>query len=165
VAGQFHLAQVNIARLRAPIDSERLADFVANLDRVNALADASSGFVWRLQTEDGDATAIRAFDDDSIIVNMSVWTSVSALGEFVYRSDHVGIMRRRTEWFHRSTDPFLALWWIRAHETPTIDDAKQRLDALRDRGPTAFAFTFRTTFPSPDADAPTGDDHWSCPAL
>jgi hypothetical protein len=90
VAGEFHLAQVNIARLRAPIDSERLADFVANLDRVNAVADASSGFLWRLQTEDGDATAIRAFDDDSVIVNMSVWTSVSALGEFVYRSDHSG---------------------------------------------------------------------------
>jgi hypothetical protein len=149
VTGQFHLAQVNIARLQAPIDSPQLAAFVANLDGINALADASPGFVWRLQTEDGDATSIRAFDDDSVIVNMSVWSSLSALRDFAYRSDHAAIMRRRREWFHGATDPFLALWWIAIGETPTIDDAKERLAALHDRGPTAFAFTFRTAFPAP----------------
>lgn len=156
MTARFHLAQVNVARLRAAIDSPLLADFVANLDRVNAIADASPGFVWRLQTEDGDATAIRAFDDESIIVNMSVWTSLAALREFVYQSDHVAIVRRRREWFHGSTDAFLALWWIPAAATPTVDDAKHRLEALRHRGPTPFAFTFRTPFLAPDAPVSEG---------
>src|SRR5436190_8485690 len=139
----LHIAQVNIALARAPLDSPLLADFVALLDPINALADAWPGFVWRLQTEDGDATAIRAFDDDRIIVNMSVWESVEALGEFVYRSGHLEVLRQRRDWFERMTTPSLAMWWIRAGATPTVDEAKRRLDLLERHGPTPEAFTFK----------------------
>jgi len=106
------LAQVNVAVLRAPIDSPQLAAFVEQLEPVNALADDAQGFVWRLQTEDGDATAIRAFDDDRIIVNMSVWESVEALGEFVFGSGHLDVLRRRREWFEKMATAYVALWWL-----------------------------------------------------
>ena len=163
--GGWHLAQVNVAVLAAPIDSPRLAEFVARLEPVNALADGWPGFVWRLQTEDGDATAIRAFDDDRVIVNMSVWESVEALGEFVYRSGHLQVLRRRREWFEPLTTPSLAMWWIRAGTTPTVDEAKRRLDALDHRGPTPEAFTFKAPFGPPDSGVDVErDDRWFCPA-
>ena len=125
----------------------RLADFVAKLAPINALADGSPGFVWRLQTEDGDATAIRVFDDDRLIVNMSVWTSFEALADFVYRSAHVEVMRRRREWFHSMAELFMTLWWIPAGTIPTLDEAEERLLHLRTHGPTPRAFTFRDPFP------------------
>jgi hypothetical protein len=114
----WHVAQVNVGRLLAPIDSPQLAAFVAMLDPINALADGSPGFVWRLQTEDGDATAIRAFDDERILVNMSVWKSIDALGRFVYASRHLEVMRRRRAWFEKMAESFLALWWIPAGTSP-----------------------------------------------
>ena len=165
-----HLAQLNVARLLAPIDAPQLADFVARLEPVNALAEATPGFVWRLQTEDGDATAIRAFDDEMILVNMSVWESIDALAEFVYRSDHVDVMRRRREWFEHDAQPYLVLWWIPAGTTPTVEEARARLEHLRELGPTPHAFTFRQPFP-PSAGSTGGkaapmpvDDRWTCPA-
>ena len=109
--GEFQLAEVNIALARAPVESPLLADFKALLDPINDLADSSPGFVWRLQTEDGDATGVRAFDDDRAIINMSVWESIEQLAEFVYRSGHVDVMRRRREWFERIR-LYLALWWV-----------------------------------------------------
>jgi hypothetical protein len=145
-----HLAQVNVATLRAPLDSPELAGFVAQLEPINALADASPGFVWRLQTEDGDATAIRAFDDQRIMVNLSVWTSLAALRDFVYASRHLDVMRRRREWFHRM-DLYLALWWVPAGTIPTVAEASQRLELLGRRGPSPDAFTFRAPFPEPAA--------------
>jgi hypothetical protein len=148
----FHLAQVNLATLRAPLDSPELAGFVAQLEPVNALADQSPGFVWRLQTEDGDATAIRPFEDDRVIVNLSVWASLEALRSFVYASRHLDVMRQRRAWFHRMPDPFMALWWVPAGTIPTVAEAKDRLELLARRGPTAAAFTFRAPFPEP-ADA------------
>ena len=147
-----HLAQVNLATLRAPLDAPELAGFVAQLEPVNALADRSPGFVWRLQTEDGDATAIRPFDDDRIIVNLSVWESLAALRDFVYTTRHLEVMRHRRAWFHRMTDPYLALWWVPAGTVPTVARARDRLRLLAVSGPTADAFTFRTPFPEP-ADA------------
>jgi hypothetical protein len=162
--GEWHLAQVNIAALRAPIESPDLADFVALLEPVNALADGSPGFVWRLQTEDGDATAIRAFDDERIIVNMSVWETVEALGEFVFRSRHLEVLRRRREWFSKMAAAYVALWWVPAGTTPTVDEAKRRLDTLERLGPTPDAFTFREPFPAPDSDVEVQrDDRWFCP--
>jgi heme-degrading monooxygenase HmoA len=149
----WHLAQVNIALLRAPIDSPQLAEFVARLDAVNAVADGAPGFVWRLQTEDGDATSIRAFDDDRILVNMSVWESVEALAAFVYRSRHVEVMRRRREWFEPFDRSFLAMWWIPAWTIPTLDEARGRLELLDRDGPAAEAFTFKEPFPAPDSEA------------
>ena len=162
----YHLAQCNIGRLRAPIDTPLLAGFVAALAPINALADRAAGFVWRLQTEDGDATAIRPFDDDLLAVNMSVWESVEALAAFTYGSAHRDVMRRRREWFERLAEAYLVLWWIPAGTVPTVEEAKRRLELLRRRGPSPDAFTFRTPFPPPGApaagDVPTGD--WFCPA-
>ena len=147
---RHELAQLNIARLAAPIDSPRLADFVANLERINALAEASPGFVWRLQDEAGDATAIRHFGDD-VIINMSVWRDVASLQDYVYRSAHTEVLRRRQEWFEKIRESYLALWWIPAGHKPSLDEAGSRLERLRENGPTAEAFTFNKTFPAPGA--------------
>lgn len=117
---------------------------------MNALADRSPGFVWRLQTEDGDATAVRGFGDDRLIVNMSVWESVDALAAFVYGGAHVEVMRRRREWFERMR-MFMCLWWITAGHRPTVAEAEERLAHLDARGPTPRAFTFRDRFPAPGA--------------
>lgn len=147
---EYHLAQLNIGRLAAPLDSPQLAAFVDALEPINALADATPGFVWRLQTEDGDATAIRPFaEDDMLLVNMSVWSSLEALADFAYRSDHREIMRRRREFFERMTEAYLVLWWVPAGEIPTVEEAKVRLDLLRTVGPSPEAFTFRSPFPPP----------------
>ena len=143
-----HLAQVNVARLRQPIDHPATAAFVAGLEPVNALADGTTGFVWRLQTEDGDATALRVFPDPEIIVNLSVWTSVAALREFVYRSGHTPFLRRRAEWFERMDLPTVALWWVRAGHVPDVQEARSRLDFLAAHGPTPYAFGLRTVEPA-----------------
>ncbi len=136
-----HIANVNVAKLRAPLDDPLLADFVAGLPVVNGLADAAPGFVWRLQSEGGDATDIRAFPDPDVIVNLTVWESPEALKEFTYRGAHRDVFRRRNEWFHEDGRG-LALWWIPAGTLPTVDDARHRLDALHDHGPSPYAFTF-----------------------
>ena len=159
----YQLAQCNIARLRAPLDSPALSGFVGALDSINALAERTSGFVWRLQTEDGNATSIRAFDDDMLLINMSVWESVEALGAFVYNSEHREIMRGRRQWFERMVEAYLVLWWVPTGVRPTTMDARERLDALRRDGPTPHAFTFRAPFPAPDEhDAPRPRDDWFC---
>ena len=153
-AGGWHLAQVNVALLREPLDAPPLADFVAALAPVNAVADASPGFVWRLQTEDGDATSIRAFGDDRLIVNMSVWESVEALRAFVYGAAHAAVLRRRRKWFERLAEPETALWWVPAGSTPTVAEAEQRLGHLRAHGPSPRAFTLREPRPAPAAARP-----------
>ena len=144
-----HLAQLNIARLRAPIDSPELADFVALLPEINGLAERSPGYVWRLQDGSGDATALRPFEPD-IIVNLTVWQSVEALRGFVYRSAHLEPMRRRRDWFVPLDVPYLVLWWIPAGVLPTISEAAERLDLLRRNGPSPEAFTPREPYPAPD---------------
>ena len=150
----FHLAQVNIALPQAPLDTPRLAEFVAALDAVNASADAAAGFVWRLQTEAGDATAVKAFGDDRLIVNLSVWESLEALRAFVYTGRrHAAVMRRRREWFAGLGEAHLALWWIPVGRLPTVGEAEARLDRLRRHGPSPAAFTFRDPFPAGQAEA------------
>jgi hypothetical protein len=149
----FEVAQLNIGIIKGPMDSPLMADFAAGLTRINALADRSPGFVWRLQTEAGDATAIRPFDDDNLLVNMSVWRDVESLNQYVYGSAHVDLMRRRREWFERMPKAFLVLWWVPKGHRPSIAEAIARLELLRAKGPTAEAFTFRQAFPSPDAPA------------
>jgi hypothetical protein len=145
-----------------------MAEFMAALDRINALAEASPGFVWRLQTEDGNATAYRALDDEKTLVNLTVWETVEALAAFVYRTDHVQVMRRRAAWFERMSDAYLVLWWVPTGHQPTVGEAEERLRHLRTHGPTRHAFTIRRSFPSPeDADNPVDaivDDRWACPA-
>ena len=147
----FQLAQLNIGVIRGPMDSPIMADFANNLDRINAVADESPGFVWRLQTDDGDATAIRPFEEENMLVNMSVWQDLSALKEYVYTSAHVEFIRRRKEWFVPMTDAFQVLWWVPSGHIPTVDEAIAKLDLLRRAGPGPEAFTFRTAHPSPDA--------------
>ena len=151
---RWHLAQVNVARLLAPLTDPVMADFVANLAPINALADASPGFVWRFQTDDGDATAVRPYDDDRIIINFSVWKDLNALREFVYRGSHAGIMKRRREWFDRMADPYVALWWVPAGHRPTIEEAVARIERLKAHGPSPEAFTYQTAYPPPGASAP-----------
>jgi len=148
-----HLAQLNIARLRAPLDSPALADFVALLPEVNGLAERSPGYVWRLQDDSGDATALRPFEAD-VIVNLTVWQSVEALRGFTYRTAvHLEPMRRRRDWFVPLDGPHLVMWWIPAGAVPTIAEAAGRLDRLRRDGPSPAAFTFRESFPAPDGSA------------
>ncbi len=146
---KFHLAQVNIARMLAPLDDPIMKDFVDQLAQVNALADESPGFVWRLADESGGAaTDIRAFDDERILVNMSVWESIEALQEFSYRGHHAGVVRDRGKWFEPRSSR-LALWWLAAGALPTVEDAKRKLDLLEANGPTPAAFTFKERFPPP----------------
>lgn len=146
----YQIAQVNIARMLGEIDSPVMAEFVANLDRINAVADAAPGFVWRLQTEEGDATALRVFDDSYLIINMSVWDSIDALFRYTYASDHTDIFRRRGEWFSRLETPHLALWWVEADHRPTPEEAKAKLEYLHEHGATPEAFTFKKRFTAED---------------
>ncbi len=149
---QYQLAQLNVALMKAPIDSPVMADFVANLDRINALAEASPGFVWRLQTEEGNATSLSPLGEN-VIVNMSVWQDVAALNHYVYKSAHVEIMKRRKEWFERIQEAYVTLWWVPRGHLPTLDEAIARIEHLRAHGPSERAFTFRHAFPAPDAPA------------
>jgi hypothetical protein len=166
----YELAQANIARLRAPIDSPRLAEFVSSLDPVNAVADRAPGFVWRLQTEDGNATSVRAFEWDQagsagVIVNLTVWESVEALAGFVFSGPHVAVLRRRREWFEPASEAMTALWWVPAGVRPTTLDAEDRIRRLRADGPSRAAFTLRQHYPAPDAAATgpaSGDASWMC---
>ena len=146
----YELAQLNIATMNEPLESPGMADFVANLDRINALAESSPGFVWRLQTEEGDATALRPMGDD-VIVNMSVWRDVESLNDYVYKSAHVEVMRRRKEWFQRMRDVYVVLWWVPKGHRPTVAEALAKLAALRTNGPSEAAFGFRSAFSAPDA--------------
>ena len=162
---RYELAQLNVAIMKEPLEAPGMADFVANLDRINALAEASAGFVWRLQTQEGDATALRPMGENTL-VNMSVWRDAASLNDFVYRSAHVEIMRRRKEWFERMSDAYVVLWWVPEGHRPSIDDALSRLALLRNKGATAEAFTFRQAFDPPGAIDPRAPFEFgdACPA-
>ncbi len=153
--------------MKAPLDDPLMAGFVARLSEINALADASPGFVWRLQGEAGDATYLRPYDDDRILFNLSVWDSVEDLKSYVYRTAHAELLQQRREWFDYFGGAYVALWWVPAGHLPGIDEAKKRLAHLQEHGPSQFAFNFKTTFP-PDEDFIVGFD-WSifrqCPAI
>jgi hypothetical protein len=144
----YELAQLNIAQMKTPMDAPEMADFVANLDRINALAEAAPGFVWRLKSEEGNATALRPFGPDTL-VNMSVWSSVASLNDYVYKSLHVELMKRRKEWFGRMADAYQVLWWVPQGHRPGEDEAMQKLQTLRAMGPTDKAFTFKQSFAAP----------------
>ena len=142
----FHLAQANIARMRAPREDPVMKAFVDQLEYINSVADRAPGFVWRLQDETGDATAIRVFEDERILFNMSVWESVAALYDYVYKSDHRGPLRDRRNWFEKLDAPTVVLWWLPAGTLPTVEDARERFDSLNAAGPSPRAFNFRTLF-------------------
>ncbi len=143
---RFHLAQINVARALAPLDDPKLAGFVERLDDINALADRSPGFVWRLQSDSGNATDIQVSGDPNFIVNMSVWEDLDALFAYVYRSDHLQVMAQRRQWFEKPAGAFMALWWLPAGELPGVEEGMRRLAILDRQGPTAEAFTFKAPF-------------------
>ena len=149
----YHLAQVNVANMLAPLDSPAMAGFAAHLDTVNTLADQASGFIWRLKTEDGNATGVTAFPDSAVLVNISVWESVEALRAFTYNSMHAGPLRQRAEWFSKAREPYFALWWIPVGHIPTLDESRDRLELRRKHGDTPGAFSFAKWFPPPVAAA------------
>ncbi|XVV37171.1 DUF3291 domain-containing protein [Streptomyces sp. CA-100214] len=153
----YELAQVNIARLKAPLDSPQLKDFTDALDPVNAAADAADGFVWRLQSEAGDATDIPVFGDSWLIINMSVWRNADALTAFMYQGRHREMLARRREWFERLAEAVTTLWWVPAGHRPTVAEAETRLLHLRAHGPTPYAFTLRTSFPAGATVPETGE--------
>lgn len=149
----YHLAQLNIGRVKAPPEDPLMEGFMSRLDEINAIADASAGFVWRLQTEEGNATSIHAFDDPMLLVNMSVWESIDSFREFTYRSTHKELLRQRADWFDPHDGPYQVMWWVPAGHIPTVEEAKERLEILTDQGPTPEAFTFKDRFPAPSADS------------
>ncbi len=153
----YHIAQINVARMRFSIDDPGMADFVAQLDAVNGLADRSPGFVWRLQGEAGDATTIQAFDEANILINMSVWETIDALFDFTYKSGHTDVFRRRHEWFDTADGAHLALWWIRSGQLPRVEQGIARLKYLDRHGPSARAFTIKHRFDPPLRATGTGD--------
>ncbi len=162
----YHLAQLNTGRIAAPLDSPQMHGFMSRLDEINALAEQSPGFIWRYQTEDGNATALRPFpDDDRQLVNFSVWTDAESLHTYVYRTMHVEVMKGRRQWFEPMAEAFTVLWWVPAGHRPTVQEAIERLMLLRRLGPTAEAFTFQHRFPPPGAATerplPLADE---CPA-
>ena len=144
---RYCVAQVNIGRIRAELDDPIMAGFVQRLDAINALADASPGFVWRLQTNEGNATYFRPFNDERTLLNMSVWENVEALRNYVYKSEHRELLRQRHAWFEKFDGAYTALWWVPAGHHPGIDEAKRRIAHLDAHGPTQFAFTFQNVFP------------------
>lgn len=146
----YHLAQINLGKLKAPMGDPLIQEFVDNLDRINTLGDQSPGWVWRLQSDSGHAMNIQPFEDPLIAVNMTVWQNLESLKQFTYKSEHVDFLQRRKEWFDKFEGPFFCMWWIKAGHLPTLEEAKERLAHLENHGETAFAFTFKRPFPPPN---------------
>ncbi|WP_436527074.1 DUF3291 domain-containing protein [Actinoplanes sp. HUAS TT8] len=145
----FHLAQLNTARLRAPLEDPSMTEFAEGIALMNALADRSPGFVWRLAEEAGDGT-VHTEADPSRIYTLSVWESADHLRAYAYQSEHLDYLRRRREWFHpHGPEAALVMWWLPVGEIPTLTQGIARLDRLRANGPAPEAFTFRETFPAP----------------
>ncbi len=144
----YQLAQLNIAQMRNSLEDPAMAEFVDNLDRINGLAEASPGFVWRLQDEEGNATSVRPFGDD-LLVNLSVWEDLDSLKAFVFKSAHSGFLKRRAEWFDRMETAYVVLWWVPAGHRPTEAEAGEKLELLRRQGPGPEAFSFREAFEPP----------------
>lgn len=155
IAGDWHLAQMNVGTIKYPADDPRMAGFMNRLDEINALADGSEGFVWRLQSDSGNATDIDAGRGEFFIVNMSVWESAESLSEFVYKTTHREVMIQRRQWFERPDGLYQVLWWVPAGHTPSIDEGLARLSALQEKGPHPEAFSFQASYPNPGE---TGDN-------
>ncbi|MFI7422282.1 DUF3291 domain-containing protein [Nonomuraea sp. NPDC049684] len=148
----MHLAQLNVAHLRAPIDAPQLAEFVALLEPVNAVADEAPGFVWRMKESESDPTATVVHDyGDHLLINFSVWESLQTLWDFTYRSVHLGVLRRRREWFLRVAEPYMVMWWVPEGHIPSLAEGMRRLERLRTEGPSPEAFTYKDSYDSSEA--------------
>jgi hypothetical protein len=163
---RFQIAEVNIGRVRASLEDESMQGFVSRLDEINALAEVSPGFVWRLKSDVGPSSYLKPYDDERILVNLSVWESVEALKDYTYRTVHAELLRDRKSWFEKFEGVYLAMWWVPAGHMPSVDEAKQRLAHLEERGPSQFAFTFKSVVPPDESFLEKLD--WSifapCPA-
>lgn len=146
----MHLAELNIARAKYDMDAPEIKDFVDNLDKVNGIAEQSAGFIWRLKDDSGNATDIQAFDDPRVVLNMSVWLDVDSLKDFMFKTFHRDIMKRKGEWLDRPKEATYVLWWVEEGHIPTIDEALTRLHHLRANGESPKAFSFKTTFSPED---------------
>ena len=142
----FHLAQLNIGKVRYKVEDPRMSGFMDNLDKINALAEASPGFIWRLKDENNNATSFHVFDDPNLLINMSVWESIESLKNYVYKSDHVTYLRQRKDWFHLIKESYMVLWWVPEGHVPTAAEAKQKLEYLQENGASLEAFTFKEVF-------------------
>lgn len=149
----MYLAQLNIAKAKYPLDSPQLKEFIDNLEPVNKIAEASKGFIWRLQDESGDATNIQAFSDPNIIVNMSTWATTDALKNFMFRTHHRHFLRRKSQWFESIPQDSYVLWWIPQGVTPTVNEGIERLNYLREHADSPYAFTFKSNFSAAEASA------------
>ena len=147
---KYHLAQVNVAKAKAPMDDPIMKEFVDQLEAVNRLADQSQGFIWRLASEEDNATAIRVFEDDMMLINLSVWESFDALKNFVYSGMHFTVFKQKKQWFDRMSTPSLALWWIPSGHFPDPEEAKNKLETLAAKGPSQESFGFAKNFPTPE---------------
>lgn len=146
----YQLAQINVAKMKGVnIDDPIMQEFVDNLDSVNALAESSDGFIWRLKDDDDNATGFNPYDDEQIIINISVWRDIPSLEHFTFKTMHTDFLKRRREWFHSYGKAYFAMWWIEAGAYPTIEEAVAKLDHLQLNGPSAEVFNFRTKFPKP----------------
>ena len=145
----YHLAQINIAQAKDQMESDVMKGFVERLDEINALAEASPGFIWRLQDESGNASEIQVFDDPLLLINISVWQDIDSLKHYVYRSAHVDLLRDRDAWFNKTVQAHQALWWVPAGHVPSEREGVERLQHLQQQGPTATAFTFARPQPMP----------------
>ena len=144
-----HLAQLNIGRIRYEVNDPRMADFMNNLQRVNALAERSPGFVWRYQDDSGNATNSRPFGDDPrMAINMSVWESVEALEKFVWQTVHTRFYARKHEWFEKLDGAYFVLWWVPAGHRPSVQEAIDRLEHLKAHGPSEHAFGWQDVEPA-----------------
>ena len=148
---KYHLAQVNIGKILAPMDSPQMSEFKNNLDRINALAEASEGFIWRLKDDNNNATSIKVFEDDFMLINMSVWKDIDVLYKYVYESAHMEYLKNRKAWFEKLADKYMALWWIPESHIPTPLEAIERINHIRQFGETAFAFGFKKRFTPEEA--------------
>ena len=148
----YHLGQINIGRLVAPLDDPRIADFIAQLDPINALAERSPGFVWRLKSDSGNATDIAYNDDPFVIVNMSVWKSAEDLRDYVYHSRHTSVLKDRAKWFEKMDKAYYCLWWIPTGHIPTVAEGRERLEHYQLHGATPYSFWFSKLFPQPEGD-------------
>jgi len=149
---RWRIAQMNVASALYPLEDSRMVRFVEQLDETNALAEASEGFIWRLQSASGNATDIKIADDPTLIINMSVWRNVESLFEYAYKSAHRRVVADRRKWFKQPGGAFQVLWWVPKGHTPTVDEGLNKLELLREKGPTCEAFDFKVKFPSPNKD-------------
>jgi len=153
----WQLAELNVARAVADVDGPVLAEFVGALEAINALADAAPGFVWRLAGADAGAPAAADAVDARLLLNLSVWTSPEALFEYVYKSQHTAFLVKRRQWFEKPAQAHMVLWWVPAGHRPTLAEALERLELLRQQGPSAQAFSFKERFPPPGSSGEAED--------